>query len=131
VLDCIGCGLALPATLDAAYLPEALREHPRAVVPYPATHDNFAARLYHQPTGYREADGYKLAPQPAVAALDLLAWAPRSRSSGQPVPSPGRANPALAPEIIELGLLRYPSSAALTPLRQEAPRGLAELHQPE
>jgi hypothetical protein len=41
----------------------------------------------------------------------------------------GQGDPALALEIIELGLLRYPSSAALARLRQEALHGLAELHQ--
>ncbi len=36
--------------------------------------DNFAARLYHQRTGYWKADGHGLAPVPAAAsaaALDL------------------------------------------------------------
>jgi hypothetical protein len=41
----------------------------------------------------------------------------------------GQGDHALALEIIEPGLLRYPASAALARLRQDALRGLAELHQ--
>ena len=41
----------------------------------------------------------------------------------------GQGDHALALEIIEPGLLRYPASAALAQLRQDALRSLAELHQ--
>ncbi len=131
VLDGIGRGLTLPAILDAALLPEALREHPLAVVPYLVMRDNFAARLYHQRTGYWEADGHGLAPVPAAAraaALDLLAGGeePFVRAAGVLT---GQGDHALALEIIEPGLLRYPDSAALARLRQDALRGLVELHQ--
>jgi glyoxylase-like metal-dependent hydrolase (beta-lactamase superfamily II) len=132
VLDGIGRGLTLPAILDAAYLPQALREHPLAVVPYLVMRDNFTARLYHQRTGYWEADGQGLAPVPAAAraaALDLLAGGgeePFARAAGVLTE---QGDYALALEIIEPGLLRYPASAALARLRQEALRGLVELHQ--
>ena len=132
VADGIGRGLTLPAILDAAYLPEPLREHPLAVVPYLVMRDNFTARLYHQRTGYWEADGHGLALVPAAAraaALDLLAGGgeePFVRAAGALT---GRGDHALALEIIEPGLVRYPASAALAQLRQDALRGLAELHQ--
>ena len=131
VLDGIGRGLTLPAILDAALLPEALRDHPLAVVPYLVMRDNFAARLYHQRTGYWEADGHGLAPASAAAraaALDLLAGGgeePFVRAAGVLA---GQGDHALALEIIEPGLLRYPASAALAQLRQDALRSLAELH---
>ena len=115
-----------------ALLPEALREHPLAVVPYLVMRDNFAARLYHQHTGYWEADGHGLAPVPAAAraaALDLLAGGgeePFVRAAGVLIE---QGDHALAVEITEPGLLRYPASAALARLRQDALRGLVELHQ--
>ncbi|MBV9383718.1 MAG: MBL fold metallo-hydrolase [Streptosporangiaceae bacterium] len=132
VLDGIGRGLTLSAILDAACLPDALRDHPLAVVPYLVTRDNFTARLYHQRTGYWQADGQGLAPVPATAraaALDLLAGGgeePFVRAAGVLT---GQGDHALALEIIEPGLLRYPSSAALARLRQDTLRRLAELHQ--
>ena len=132
VLDAIGSGRTLPAILDAAYLPESLREHPQAVLPYLVMRDNFAARLYHQRTGYWEPDGRGLEPVPAAAraaALDLLGGGgeePFTRAAGELI---GQGDHALALELIEPGLLRYPSSSALARLRLDALRGLAELHQ--
>lgn len=132
VLDGIGRGLALAEILDGAYLPPELRDHPLAVLPYLVTRDNFAARLYHQRTGYWGADGRGLAPLPAAAraaALDLLGGGgeePFARAAGALV---AQGDHALALELIEPGLARYPASAALARLRQDALRGLAELHQ--
>jgi glyoxylase-like metal-dependent hydrolase (beta-lactamase superfamily II) len=132
VLDSIGHGRTLPAILDAALIPEALRDYPLAVVPYLVMRDNFAARLYHQHTGYWEADGHGLAPQSAAAraaALDLLAGGgeePFVRAASVLI---GQGDHALALEITEPGLLRYPASAELARLRQDALRGLVELHQ--
>jgi glyoxylase-like metal-dependent hydrolase (beta-lactamase superfamily II) len=132
VLDGIARGLTLPAILDAALLPEALRDHPLAVVPYLVMRDNFAARLYHQRTGYWEADGHGLAPMPAAAraaALELLGGGGEEPFVRAARALTGQGDHALALEIIEPGLLRYPASAALERLRRDALRGLAELHQ--
>ncbi len=61
----IGRGLTLPVILDAAYLPEALREHPRVVVPYLVTRDNFAARLDYQQEALRSLAGRPECARPA------------------------------------------------------------------
>jgi glyoxylase-like metal-dependent hydrolase (beta-lactamase superfamily II) len=64
ILDDILAGRTLPDTLDRCYLPGTLRDHPRAVVPYLVIRDRFAARLYHQRTGYWHPDGHDLHPAP-------------------------------------------------------------------
>jgi len=82
VLDGIRGGQTLPDILAAASLPDVLRGHPAAVVPYLVTRDHFTARLYHQRTGYWQADGSGMEPSTAAehaAALDLLAGGRQER----------------------------------------------------
>jgi len=102
VLDAIRRGLALPEILAAASLPDVLRQHPAAVVPYLVTRDHFTARLYHQRSGYWQADGSGMEPSTAAeraAALDLLAGGREERfadaaatsTPSWPRPSSGRS----------------------------------------
>ncbi|HET7014315.1 MAG TPA: MBL fold metallo-hydrolase [Streptosporangiaceae bacterium] len=90
-LDDLAAGRSLPDTLDACYLPELLRDHPSAVIPYLVVRDQFAARLHHQRTGYWHPDGQGLqvfTTAERSAALGLLAgrasctasWTPTSNS---------------------------------------------------
>ncbi len=95
VLDDILAGRSLPDILDRSYLPEVLRGHPAAVVPYLVIRDQFAARLHHQRTGYWQPDGQGLqvftpaccatrpAPRwPACARpCSTGSWTPTSNSS--------------------------------------------------
>jgi glyoxylase-like metal-dependent hydrolase (beta-lactamase superfamily II) len=123
VLDGIRQGLTLAAILDGSYLPEVLREHPKAVGPYLVTRDNFTARLYHQRTGYWKPDGHGLEPMTAeqrAAALDLLTGGRETAFTAAARTLIGQGDHALALEIIEPGLLRYPSSADLAGLRRTA-----------
>jgi glyoxylase-like metal-dependent hydrolase (beta-lactamase superfamily II) len=132
VLDGIRRGRALPDILTAASLPDVLREHPAAVVPYLATRDNFTARLYHQRTGYWQPDGAGMEPSTAAehaAALDLLAGGRQERFTEAATALIAQGDHALALEIIKPGLLRYPASSPLAELRQTALHRLMEQYQ--
>jgi alkyl sulfatase BDS1-like metallo-beta-lactamase superfamily hydrolase len=131
-LASIARGQTLTALLDANHLPDVLREHPAAVAPFLVIREHFLQRLYHQRTGYWDADGQGLepvAPAARAAALDLVA-------GGRPEPFADAArtllaqgDPALALEITTAGLARHPDAAALAELRQQALYRLMERHQ--
>jgi glyoxylase-like metal-dependent hydrolase (beta-lactamase superfamily II) len=132
VLDGIRRGLSLADILDRGHLPEVLRDHPKAVVPYLVLRDNFTARLFHQHTGYWTAGGEGLEPvtaQQRAAALDLLGGGREDAFSSAAQTLVGQGDDALALQIIEPGLLRYPASAELAGLRQTALRRLMERYQ--
>jgi glyoxylase-like metal-dependent hydrolase (beta-lactamase superfamily II) len=132
VLDGIRRGSALADVLAAARLPDVLRDHPAAVVPYLVTRDNFAARLYHQRTGYWQPDGTGMEPSTAAeraAALDLLAGGREDRFADAAATLLDQGDHALALEIIKPGLLRYPASSALAELRRTALHRLMEQYQ--
>ncbi|HEV2254026.1 MAG TPA: MBL fold metallo-hydrolase [Streptosporangiaceae bacterium] len=132
VLDGIRHGRALPAILDTSRLPEVLRNHPKAVAPYLAIHGNFAARLYHQHAGYWQPDGQGLQVFTAAeraAALDLLAGGSEQQFVTTAETLLSQGDHALALDIIDPGLLRYPASTRLTDLRQTALYRLIEQHQ--
>jgi glyoxylase-like metal-dependent hydrolase (beta-lactamase superfamily II) len=132
VLDGVRRGQTLPDILAAASLPDVLRGHPAAVVPYLVTRDHFTARLYHQRTGYWQADGTGMEPSTAAeraAALDLLADGRQERFADAAAALIAQGDHALALEIIGPGLLRYPASSALAELRQTALHRLMERYQ--
>lgn len=128
----IRAGQTLTGLLDANLLPEVLRQHPTAVVPYLVIRDHFLQRLHHQHTGYWQNDGQGLEPLSAAhraAALDLLA-------DGKPEPFAEAAKTllaqrdhALALEIATAGLARHPGTVELVQLRQQALYRLMERHQ--
>jgi hypothetical protein len=85
-----------------------LRDHPTAVVPYLVTRDHFTERLYHQHTGYWQADGTGLEPATAAehaAALDLLAGGKEEQFAAAAATLIGQGDYALALEIIQPGLI--------------------------
>jgi glyoxylase-like metal-dependent hydrolase (beta-lactamase superfamily II) len=125
-------GRLLPDILAAASLPEILREHPAAVVPYLVTRDHFTERLYHQRTGYWQPDGTGLEPATAAehaAALDLLAGGDQEQFAAAASTLIGQGDYALALEIIRPGLLRHPGSINLAGLRRTALHRLMEDYQ--
>jgi len=131
-LDGVRLGLSLADILDRGCLPEVLRDHPKAVLPYLVLRDNFTARLFHQHTGYWTAGGEGLEPvtaQQRAAALDLLAGGREDAFSAAARTLVAQGDNALALQIIEPGLLRYPASAELAGLRQTALRRLMERYQ--
>lgn len=132
VLDGIRRGLSLADILDRGCLPEVLRDHPKAVLPYLVLRDNFTARLFHQHTGYWTAGGEGLEPvtaQQRAAALDLLAGGREEAFSAAARTLVGQDDNVLALQIIEPGLLRYPASTELAELRQTALGRLMERYQ--
>jgi glyoxylase-like metal-dependent hydrolase (beta-lactamase superfamily II) len=62
VLEGIRQGRTLPDILAAASLPDALRAHPAAVVPYLVTRDHFTARLHLRRAGRRRTRPGRLTP---------------------------------------------------------------------
>jgi glyoxylase-like metal-dependent hydrolase (beta-lactamase superfamily II) len=131
-LDGLRAGRALADILEHNVLPEVLRDHPKAVVPYLVIREHFAARIYHQRTGYWPLDRQGLESLTAgerAAALDLLAGNRPEPFVTAATTLAGQGDHALALEIIQAGLLRYPDSEALADLRRSALRRLLEQHQ--
>jgi glyoxylase-like metal-dependent hydrolase (beta-lactamase superfamily II) len=121
VLDDILAGRSLPDILDCCYMPEVLRGHPSAVVPYLAMRERFAARLHHQRTGYWLPDGQGLQIFTAAeqaAALGLLAGGKEEPFTAAATALAGQGDHALALQIIQAGLRCHPDSTALAGLRQ-------------
>jgi len=131
-LQAIRAGKTLVEILEQNLLPDSLRAHPRAVVPYLLMRDNLIQRVYHQRTGYWQPDGEGIEPiSPAewAAALDLLAGS-KERAfvrSARALLDQGHA--ALAFKLIELGQQRHPTSRTLTRLRRQALDRLRERYQ--
>ena len=116
-------GRPLAEILHDNILPASLREHPGAVVPYLVMRDNFVKRVYHQSTGYWKPDGEGmevLAPAEWAAALDVLGGQREDAFVRTVRAMAERGDDVLALKLADLGLLRYPSSEALTTLRHRA-----------
>jgi glyoxylase-like metal-dependent hydrolase (beta-lactamase superfamily II) len=129
VLDGIRQSLDLASILDGRHLPDILRDHPKAVIPYLVTRDNFTARLYHQRTGYWQPDRQGMEPitvQQRAAALDLLAAGREDAFTAAARTLISQGDHALALQIIEPGLLRHPASTELAGLRRTALHRLME-----
>jgi glyoxylase-like metal-dependent hydrolase (beta-lactamase superfamily II) len=125
-------GLTLTGLLNASVLPEVLREHPTAVGPYLIMREHFVQRLYHQHSGYWQADGRGLEAVDAAdraAALDLLAGGRPELFASAARTLLDQRDPALALEISSAGLVRHPEDAGLADLRQQALYRLMERHQ--
>jgi glyoxylase-like metal-dependent hydrolase (beta-lactamase superfamily II) len=117
----IGENMTLPHILDLGYLQALLRDHPTAVVPYLVGRDCFIARLYHQRTGYWQADGQGLdarSPEEKAAALDLLAGEKADALAYAAATLADQGDLTLALEVLAPGLLRHPYSSELAELRQ-------------
>ena len=116
-------GRTLAEILHGNILPASLREHPKAVVPYLVVRDNFVKRVYHQSTGYWKPDGEGmevLAPKEWAAALDLLGGQREDAFVRTVRGLAEHGDDVLALKLADLGLVRYPSSEALTTLRHRA-----------
>ena len=125
-------GRTLAEILHGNILPASLREHPTAVVPYLVMRDNFVKRVYHQSTGYWKPDGEGmevLAPKEWAAALDLLGGQREDAFVRTVRGLAERGDDVLALKLGDLGLVRYPSSEALTTLRRRALDNMRLRHQ--
>jgi glyoxylase-like metal-dependent hydrolase (beta-lactamase superfamily II) len=113
-------------------LPDVLRAHPSAVVPFLVMRDNVVKRVYHQRTGYWKPDGEGMehfAPEEWSAALDLLGGGKEQAFVTSARTLLGTGDHALALKLVDLGLLSHPASRSLAELRRQALGRLRERHQ--
>lgn len=112
------------------FLPEALRASPAAVMPYLVARDTFVQRLYLRHAGYWQSNG------DGMDVFTHAEWAAAIDATGGGEPAfvrasrelESRGDAALALRMADLGLLRYPASAALQDSRRRALTTLRELH---
>ncbi|GII04061.1 MBL fold metallo-hydrolase [Planobispora takensis] len=117
----IADGLTLVEILRLNHLPDVLREHPAAVMPYLVTRDNFIQRLHRQRTGYwhRRGEGIeRFAPAELAAAMDLLGGGSAAAFGAAGRELVRRGEQALALHLVDLGLLRHPEDPDLAGLRR-------------
>jgi glyoxylase-like metal-dependent hydrolase (beta-lactamase superfamily II) len=128
----IAGGLTLVEILQLNHLPEVLKEHPSAVLPYLVTRDHFIERVHRQRTGYWHPGGggvEHFAPAELAAAADLLGGGTADAFHAAAAELTRRGEHALALRVLDLGRLRYPGAAELGGLRQRVLHRLIERHQ--
>jgi glyoxylase-like metal-dependent hydrolase (beta-lactamase superfamily II) len=122
-------GASLAELLAMEVLPDDLRSHPQAVLPYLLMRDNFVTRLHHQRAGYWQHDGAGIEvvdDDGWAAALDLVAGASEGRLAGAARDLLARGDLVVALRVADLGLRRHPGAASLTRARGEALTRLRE-----
>lgn len=132
VLDSIREGDTLVEILHRNHLPEPLRSHPAAVVPFLMMRDNFIRRVHHQRTGYWKPDGegiVNLSAREWARALALLSGGREQAFLDSASTLLASSEHALALQLIELGLLEFPDSEKLADLRSRALDRLRERNQ--
>ena len=115
-----------------ADLPELLRGHPVAILPYLITREGFIQRVHDQRTGYWKADGEGVDPVGRAqwaAALDLLAGGRAEAFAAAGEQLLARGEPAVALRIVDCALLTHPDDPSLAELRGGILRALVERHQ--
>jgi glyoxylase-like metal-dependent hydrolase (beta-lactamase superfamily II) len=121
----------LADVLHDNFIPPSLRGAPAAVQPYLIARETFVQRLYAEHAGYWQSNGDGIDAFTRgewAAALDAVGGggdAAFARASGE---LERRGDAALALRIAELGLERYPSSAALQRSREQALTTLREIY---
>ncbi|MQA85660.1 MAG: hypothetical protein GEV03_13795 [Streptosporangiales bacterium] len=116
VVAAVGEGRTLVEILHRNHLPDVLREHPNAVMPYIITRDHFIQRIYEQRTGYWRPGGEGIehfAPAEWAAALDILGGGSADAFVSAGTELLDRGDHALALQLTEYGRLRHPDSTAL------------------
>lgn len=125
-------GEGLAALLHAAWLPESLREHPAAVLPFLLVRDNFIQRMHGQRSGYWRAgrEGVETtAPEEFAAALDLLTGGDRVAFVRAATELERGGDLVLALRIAELGLLAHRDDADLAAIAARVLMGLRARNQ--
>ncbi len=132
VLDAIRSGEGLTAILERNHLPEVLRDHPAAALPYLVTRDNFIDRVHRQRTGYWQPgwEGLEhVSDREWAAALDLLAGGREEAFAAAAGTLLESAGYPMALRLADLGLAAHPESQTLAGLRHQALDRLRERHQ--
>ena len=122
----------LAEMLEQNWLPTDLRAHPNAVLPFLVVRDNFIQRVAHQRTGYWKPDGDGIdvvAPRAWAGTLNLLAGGQEAAFVRSARVLLAQGDDALALRLVDLGLLNYAASPALTDLRRRALDHLRARHQ--
>jgi hypothetical protein len=130
-LDAAHAARPLAELLHDNFIPASLRETPSAALPYLVARDTFVQRLYAEHAGYWQANGEGVENfTRAEWALALDELGARSEESFRQAAErlEQRGDPALTLRIIELGLLRYPNSAALMSSRARALTTLRQIN---
>jgi glyoxylase-like metal-dependent hydrolase (beta-lactamase superfamily II) len=127
----IANGLAVVDILAANHLPQVLKDHPLAVIPYLVTRDNFIRRVYHQRAGWWHPadDGELFPPAELAAAVDLVGGGTVTAFSAAATELTKRREHALALRILDLGLLSHPGAPELVELRADVLGKLVAKHQ--
>ena len=125
-------GLTLAEILHLNHLPQVLKDHPSAVIPYLVARDHFIQRVHRQRTGYWHPAGEDIehfTPAELAAAADLLGGGTTAafRTAGAGLTR--RGEHALALRILDLGLLSHPGTPELLDLRQGVLHRLVERYQ--
>ncbi len=121
----------LADVLHDDFLPASLRAAPAAVQPYLIARDTFVQRLYAQRAGYWQSNGDGIDAFTRVewaGALDALAGggdAPFVRTARD---LEARGDAAIALQLEELGLARYPASADLRQTRDRTLTTLRDIY---
>ena len=128
----ITSGQTLAEILHLNHLPQVLKDHPSAVIPYLVTRDHFIQRVYRQRTGYwhPRGDGVEhFTPAELAVAADLLGGGTAAAFHTAGAELTRRGEHALALRIIDLGLLSHPGTPELLDLRQSVLHRLVERNQ--
>lgn len=125
-------GRTLSEMLQRNHLPDTLRQHPEAVLPYLLLRDNLVKRVHRQRTGYWQPDGEGIEdvpPEDWALALDLLAVGDEDRHAAVVRALVERDHLAVALRIADLALRRHEHSSTLAAVRQDVLVRLLERHQ--
>jgi glyoxylase-like metal-dependent hydrolase (beta-lactamase superfamily II) len=121
----------LADVLHDDFLPDSLREAPAAVQPYLIVRDTFVQRLYTKHAGYWQSNGEGIdvfTRAEWATALDAIGGGSDAAFARAATELEARGDAALALQIADLGLVRYPASAGLHETRERALRTLREIH---
>lgn len=121
----------LAEVLHDNFLPDSLRAAPAAVQPYLIVRDTFVQRVYAEHAGYWQSNGEGIdvfTRAEWAQALDLLGGGSDSSFVRAVKQLERRGDAGMALQIAELGLVRYPSSAALQKSRERVLTTLQEIY---
>jgi glyoxylase-like metal-dependent hydrolase (beta-lactamase superfamily II) len=114
------------------HMPDLLRDHPDAVLPYLLLREGLINRMHRQYTGYWQADGEgveHIFPDEWSLALDLLAAGDPDRHADVIRDLLGRDSLPVALRLADHALQRHPGHPALSALRRETLERLVERNQ--
>jgi len=130
-LDAARAARPIADVLHDNFIPPSLRDTPKAVLPYLITRDTFVQRLYAEHAGYWQSNGEgveSFTRAEWALALDELGGKSEDAFRRTADRLEERGDAALALRIAELGLARYPNSAALRSSRTRALTTLVQIN---